>query len=75
MNKDDLKREARSLRKFLTDPDLVGWFWPWQHAKAVAFLQRHDKAWFEKNRDKVLPPVPLKRFEATRVALESELLV
>lgn len=75
MNKNDLKKEARSLRPFLTDPDLVGWFWPHQHARAVAFLRKHDKVWFEKNQDKVLPPEPIKRVELIRAALEDELLV
>lgn len=75
LTKAELQAEARSLRQFLTDPDLVGWFWPLQHAKAVAFLKQHDSAWFKKNQDKVLPPVPIHQFEATRVELESELLV
>ena len=70
--KADLQNEARSLRRFVTDPYLIGWLWPWDHARIVKLLQEVDKQWFEKNQNRILPPVPIQKVEAVRAALEDE---
>ena len=70
--KADLKKEARSLRRFVTDPFLIAWLWPWDHAKAVKLIQEVDKAWYEKNHNRILPPVPIQQVEVVRAALEDE---
>ncbi|MFN3643440.1 MAG: hypothetical protein ACK4TB_11030 [Gemmobacter sp.] len=70
--KADLQNEARSLRRFVTDPYLIGWLWPWDHARIVKLLQEVDKRWFEKNHNRILPPVPIQKVEIVRAALEDE---
>lgn len=70
--KADLQNEARSLRRFVTDPYLIGWLWPWDHARIVKLLQEVDKRWFEKNHNRILPPVPIEKVEVVRAALEDE---
>lgn len=75
LTKDDLRREARSLRQYVTDPQLVGWLWPWQHARAVKLIQDVDKPWYQRNAARILPAEPVRRVEMLRAALESELLV
>ena len=70
--KAELWAEARSLRQFITDPFLIGWLWPWDHAKAVKLIQEVDKAWYEKNHNRILPPVPIQQVEVVRAALEDE---
>jgi hypothetical protein len=70
--KAELQAEARSLRRFVTDPYLIGWLWPWDHARIVKLLQEVDKPWFEKNHNRILPPVPIQKVEAVRAALEDE---
>lgn len=71
-SKAELQKEARSLRKFVTDPHLIGWLWPWDHARIVKMLQEVDKVWFQKNQDRILPPVPIGQVERVRAALEDE---
>lgn len=70
--KAELRAEARSLRRFITDPFLIGWLWPWDHAKAVKLIQEVDKAWYDKNHNSILPPVPIQQVEIVRAALEDE---
>ena len=70
--KAELQAEARSLRRFFTDPFLIGWLWPWEHAKAVKLIQEVDKAWYQKNHNRILPPVPIQSVERVRAALEDE---
>ena len=70
--KAELRAEARSLRRFVTDPFLLTWLWPWDHAKAVKLIQEVDKAWYEKNHNRILPPVPIQQVEVVRAALEDE---
>lgn len=70
--KADLQNEARSLRSFVTDPYLIGWLWPWDHARIVKLLQEVDRRWFEKNHNRILPPVPIEKVEVVRAALEDE---
>lgn len=71
-SKAELQKEARSMRKFVTDPHLIGWLWPWDHAKAVRLIQDVDKAWYQKNHNRILPPVPIQQVERVRAALEDE---
>ena len=59
----DNKLLARSYRQYLTNPYLVGWLWPSEHAKLVRFLRQHDKQWYEKNRSRILPFVPIQPVE------------
>ena len=70
--KADLQNEARSLRRFVTDPYLIGWLWPWGHARIVKLLQEVDKRWLEKSHNRILPPVPIEKVEVVRAALEDE---
>jgi hypothetical protein len=72
LTKAELQAEARSLRRFVTDPFLIGWLWPWDHAKAVKLIQEVDRAWYQKNHNRILPPVPVKQVERVRAALEDE---
>lgn len=73
--KEDLRREARSLRPFVTDPQLVGWLWPWQHAEAIKLIQEADKSWWKKNHHRIVPAESITRAEVLRAALETEILV
>ena len=70
--KAELQTEARSLRQYVIDPYLIGWLWPWDHARIVKLLQEVDRAWFHKNQDRILPPVPIQKVERVRAALEDE---
>jgi hypothetical protein len=70
--KTELRAEARSLRQYVTDPYLIGWLWPWDHARVVKLLEQVDRAWFEKHHMRILPPVPIRQAEMVRAALESE---
>jgi hypothetical protein len=70
--KAELKAEARSLRRYVTDPYLIGWLWPWDHARIVKLLKEVDKSWFQKNQGRILPAVPISKVERVRAALEDE---
>lgn len=51
---------------------MIGWLWPWDHAKAIKMIQEVDKAWYQKNHNRILPPVPIQKVERVRAALEDE---
>lgn len=70
--KAELKAEARSLRQYVTDAYLIGWIWPWDHARIVKLLKEVDKSWFQKNQGRILPAVPISKVERVRAALEDE---
>lgn len=70
--KAELQAEARSLRRYVTYPQLIGWLWPWQHSRIVRQLEEVDKAWFERNQARILPPLPIAQVERVRAALEEE---
>lgn len=72
MTKEDLKHEIRAVRRFLTDPHLVGWYWPWQHRNAIKFLKKHDAEWLERNLHRILPAEPIQEYEIERAKISIE---
>lgn len=73
--KSELQAECRSLRQFITDEHLIAWLWPWDHARIVRQIQEYDKAWYARNKGRILPPLPIGKVEQYRAAIESQLLV
>lgn len=74
-----MKRDAnwaKEHKRYLVDPELIGWLWPWHYHQILRLLEKHDSKWVEKNRHRILPYVPLEKREWLHPdAAETELLV
>ncbi|MFJ1291639.1 hypothetical protein ACEPPZ_06040 [Paracoccus yeei] len=66
----ELQAEARSLRRYVTEPRLLEWLWPRDHVRIMKFLRDYDRAWYLANHARILPPIPIKPYEDERYALE-----